>query len=181
MTDKVCSARRIRSDLQCVKDCCGGVNLPPKLLQNVIHLIHHLLPDGTPGLDGFEALEQLESSIGATQLPSMCKSSMSQHVDFTSRLKARWIDFPCCYLKETSISSLVASLMLSLLLMNSALRACHCGAVDFSKTGNSRLSTGCTIASTFLMTRSMPCKQSKVSTCRTQLCNSLQYGESLTK
>ena len=62
-----------------------------------------------------------------------------------------------CHLNDTSMSSLVASLMLSLLLMNNALIACHCGAIDFSKMGNSRHSTGCTMASTFLMTRSMPC------------------------
>ena len=44
------------SHLQSVEDCCGGINLPPELLQNVIHLVHHLLPNGAPGLDGLEAL-----------------------------------------------------------------------------------------------------------------------------
>ena len=57
--------------LQSVEDCCGGINLPPELLQNVIHLVHHLLPDSAPGLDGLEALQQLKGSISAAQLPSM--------------------------------------------------------------------------------------------------------------
>ena len=59
------------------------------------------------------------------------------------------------------MSSLVASLMLSLLLMNSTLIACHCGTMDFSNTGNSKFSTGCTIASTLLMTKSMPYRPEK--------------------
>lgn len=61
----------VRSDLQSVKDCCSGVDLPPELQQNVIHLVHHLLPDSPPGFDGLEALQQLECSISAAQLPGM--------------------------------------------------------------------------------------------------------------
>lgn len=71
VTGKSLHTQQSFKDLQGVKDCCGGINLPPELLQNVIHLVHHLLPDSTPGLDGLEALKQLKSSISAAQLPSM--------------------------------------------------------------------------------------------------------------
>lgn len=59
-----------------MEDCCSGVDLPPELLQNVIHLVHHLLPDSPPGLDGLEALQQLKGSISAAQLPGMYIRSM---------------------------------------------------------------------------------------------------------
>lgn len=60
----------ITPHLQGVEDCCGGINLPPELQQNVVHLVHHLLPDSAPGLDRLEALQQLKGSVSAAQLPS---------------------------------------------------------------------------------------------------------------
>ena len=56
--------------LECVEDCCCCVDLPPELLQDVIHLIHHLLPDSASRLDGFEAVQQLKCSISTSQLPA---------------------------------------------------------------------------------------------------------------
>ena len=53
--------------LQCVEDGCGSVNLPPELLQDVIHLVHHLLADSPSGLDGLEALQKFKSSISTAQ------------------------------------------------------------------------------------------------------------------
>lgn len=55
------------NDLQCVEDGCGSVDLPPKLLQDVIHLVHHLLADSPSGLDGLEALQKFKSSISTAQ------------------------------------------------------------------------------------------------------------------
>ena len=57
-------------NLHCVEDCCGSINLPPELLQNVIHFVHHLLADGASGLDGLEALQKLKGSVSAAQLPA---------------------------------------------------------------------------------------------------------------
>ena len=58
------------NDLQCVEDCCGGVDLPPELLQDIIHLVHHLLADCPSGLDGLEALQKFKSSISTAQFPA---------------------------------------------------------------------------------------------------------------
>lgn len=60
----------LKHDLQCVEDCCGRVNLSPKLLQNVIHFVHHLLADGASGLDGLEALQKFKGSVSTAQLPA---------------------------------------------------------------------------------------------------------------
>ena len=62
--------RKLKQNLQCMKDCCGSVNLPPELLQNVIHFVHHLLADGASGLDGLEAFQKLKGSVGTAQLPA---------------------------------------------------------------------------------------------------------------
>ena len=59
--------------LECVENCCSGVNLPSELLQDVIHLVHHLLSDSTSGLDRLEALQQLKCRISTAQLPGTCK------------------------------------------------------------------------------------------------------------
>lgn len=61
----------VGSDLQSVEDCCSSVDLPSELLQDVIHLVHHLLPDSSPGLDGLEALQERKGSISAAQFPGM--------------------------------------------------------------------------------------------------------------
>ena len=37
--------------LEGVEDGCSGINLAAELLQNVIHLVHHLLANGSSGLD----------------------------------------------------------------------------------------------------------------------------------
>ena len=55
--------QRLSHYLQCMEDCCGGVNLPPELLQDIIHFIHHLLANSAPGLDRLETLQKLKSSI----------------------------------------------------------------------------------------------------------------------
>ena len=53
-----------------MENSCGGINFPPELLQNVVHLVHHLLPDGSPRLDRLEAVQQFKGSISTAQLPS---------------------------------------------------------------------------------------------------------------
>jgi len=53
-----------------VEDCCGGVNLPPELLQNVIHFVHHLLADGASRLDGLKAFQKFKGSVSTAQLPA---------------------------------------------------------------------------------------------------------------
>jgi len=63
-----------------MKDCCGSVNLPPKLLQNVIHFVHHLLADGASRLDGLEAFQKLKSSVGTAQLPAHVQRPMSEQI-----------------------------------------------------------------------------------------------------
>ena len=79
-----------------MEDGCGSVNLPSELLKNVIHLVHHLLPDCTPGLDRLEALQQLKGSISATQLPVMYETgTISSCCNIAGRLNlinlvSRW-------------------------------------------------------------------------------------------
>ena len=62
--------RTIDAHLECVEDCCCCIDLPPELLQDVVHLVHHLLPDSASRLDGFEAFQQLKCSVSTPQLPA---------------------------------------------------------------------------------------------------------------
>lgn len=63
-----------------MEDCCGGVNLPPELLQNVVHFVHHLLADGASGLDGLKAFQKLKGCVGTAQLPAHVQRLISEQV-----------------------------------------------------------------------------------------------------
>lgn len=58
------------SNLELLKDLHSCVNLTTELLQDVIQFVHHLLLNGTLGLDRLEVLQQLKCSLGTPQLPT---------------------------------------------------------------------------------------------------------------
>ena len=55
-----------------VKYVTRKIYFTAKLLQNITELAHHLLLNGTLGLDFFEVEEELESALSTPQLPEAC-------------------------------------------------------------------------------------------------------------
>lgn len=69
-----------------MKDCCSGVNLPSELLQDVIHLIHHLLANGPSRLNRLETLQELKGSISTAQFPEYTKPEVAQQSAMTTKM-----------------------------------------------------------------------------------------------